>query len=172
LQRPRGRGLFYNDKLDLNQGAYLTEAPPRLQAVLDAAYLKHTGQHLPKIPTPASSSALLADGLPADEYDITEDVSVGARHNEPVWIWAPGEQAVYWDELYESGTMALGWNEIGDFQKYRTVDDFKRALEGSMGSEKDQDRTQGCASTLSTPSSREILFSPSVVGGPSSGAAS
>jgi hypothetical protein len=34
--------------------------------------------------------------------------------------------------------MALGWSEIGDFQQYRTIDDFMRALELAYGRETDQ----------------------------------
>jgi hypothetical protein len=43
--QPHGRGLFFNGKLELNQGAYLTEAPPPLVAALDAAYVRHAGEH-------------------------------------------------------------------------------------------------------------------------------
>lgn len=41
--QPRGRGLFFNGKLELNQGFYLTEAPPPLVAALDKAYLRYPG---------------------------------------------------------------------------------------------------------------------------------
>jgi MoxR-like ATPase len=137
-QQPRGRGLFYNKELSLNQGNYLTEVPPSLQSVLDATYSKHTGHHLPNIPSVASTSDLVGEAPLSSENGMPEGDQVGANTGRRVWIWAPGEQAAYWDELYESGIMALGWNAIGDFQKYRTVDTFKSALESSTDSDKDQ----------------------------------
>jgi hypothetical protein len=41
--------LFYNDKLDLNQGAYITEAPAELVDLLDNLYNESTGHHLPHL---------------------------------------------------------------------------------------------------------------------------
>jgi AAA domain (dynein-related subfamily) len=41
------KGLFYNKKLELNQGAYLTEATPSLLDVLNRSYLEFAGKALP-----------------------------------------------------------------------------------------------------------------------------
>ncbi|MBA3519182.1 MAG: AAA family ATPase [Rhizobiales bacterium] len=46
----RGSGLFYNSSLELNQGGYLTEAPPTLVKLLDATYRNVSGRALPHIP--------------------------------------------------------------------------------------------------------------------------
>jgi MoxR-like ATPase len=43
----RHSGLFYNRHRGLNQGAYLTEAPPELVRALDDAYRGVSGRHLP-----------------------------------------------------------------------------------------------------------------------------
>lgn len=43
------KGLFFNSKLDLNQGAYLTEATPTLVSILNRAYLDAAGKQLPMI---------------------------------------------------------------------------------------------------------------------------
>lgn len=45
----RTKGLFFNSKLDLNQGAYLTEATPTLASILNRAYLDAAGKPLPII---------------------------------------------------------------------------------------------------------------------------
>jgi hypothetical protein len=47
LTSEAGRGLFYNRDLDLNQGAYLTEAPATLVSVLNRAYQKIATKPLP-----------------------------------------------------------------------------------------------------------------------------
>ncbi len=45
-EQPRGRGLFYNANLELNQGAYLTAIPDSLLEVLRLVYRQHTGKDL------------------------------------------------------------------------------------------------------------------------------
>ena len=50
LDGPDGKGLFYNRKLELNQGAYLTEAPASLVTVLNHAYQSIAGRKLIDMP--------------------------------------------------------------------------------------------------------------------------
>lgn len=45
-EQPRGRGLFYSAKLELNQGAYLTAVPESLLEILTQVYLDRTGKEL------------------------------------------------------------------------------------------------------------------------------
>jgi 5-methylcytosine-specific restriction protein B len=45
---------------------------------------------------------------------------------------------VHWDEFYQDGIMALGWDGIGDFRRLKTVQAFREALEDDLGSDKDQ----------------------------------
>jgi len=54
------------------------------------------------------------------------------------WIYAPGEQAVYWDEYYQDGIMGLGWNKIGDLRKYRKQQDLVAPLKQHYGDETSQ----------------------------------
>ena len=44
--------------------------------------------------------------------DITPDPT--PRH----WLYAPGENARYWDECQKIGVMSIGWDELGDFNAY------------------------------------------------------
>ena len=50
------RGLFFNRKMELNQGSYLTEAPPTLVNLLNDVYRRTTGQPLPYITEDAGAS--------------------------------------------------------------------------------------------------------------------
>ncbi|KQM54511.1 hypothetical protein ASE69_18625 [Sphingomonas sp. Leaf208] len=43
------KGLFYNSRRSLNQGAYLTEATPTLRSILNRAYVELAGCNLPYI---------------------------------------------------------------------------------------------------------------------------
>ncbi len=49
LESHKGQGLFYNREHDLNQGAYITEAPTELVDVLNSLYHEKTGHNLPHV---------------------------------------------------------------------------------------------------------------------------
>ena len=38
--------------------------------------------------------------------------------NTQYWLFAPGESAHKWDEFYNQGIMAIGWDELGDLNSY------------------------------------------------------
>lgn len=44
------------------------------------------------------------------------------------WIYSPGNGAVLWDECYNNGFMAIGWDEIGDLTAYSSKDEMKQAM--------------------------------------------
>ncbi len=55
------------------------------------------------------------------------------------WLYSPGEGASKWEEFYELGVMALGWDDLGDLKQYQSKKDITAALQqesGSSGSRK------------------------------------
>ena len=130
---PRGRGLFYNGKLKLNEGAYLTEASRPLVAALDAAYFRHSGMHIPTLP------AAFMDPDTAQDAEENLGLRSAARpaQKRRSWVYSPGEQAMYWDELYQAGLMALGWDPIGDYTSFKTIEDFRSVIEREIDNSKD-----------------------------------
>ena len=44
------------------------------------------------------------------------------------WIYSPGDGAAIWDECYNAGIMAIGWDEIGDLSTYGSKDEMKQAM--------------------------------------------
>ena len=54
------------------------------------------------------------------------------------WIYAPGEQAIFWDEYYKDGIMGLGWNKIGNLKEYRKQQDLIVPLKQNYGSDTSQ----------------------------------
>ena len=44
------------------------------------------------------------------------------------WIYSPGSSAIYWDEFYNDGIMALGWDELGDLNQYGNKDQIEKRL--------------------------------------------
>ena len=51
------------------------------------------------------------------------------------WLYAPGENASKWDEFYNKGIVALGWDEIGDLGQYDKRSKIKEALVNAYGGE-------------------------------------
>lgn len=131
LAHPRERGLFYNANLELNQGGYLTEAPPSLVTALDLAYLRHTGQHVDGLP-------LALQGAEEEEDEGQAVPAAALAQPRRSWMYAPGRKAVFWDEFYQGGVMALGWDDLGDFAQYGTQQAFQTALDQVIPSGKSQ----------------------------------
>lgn len=44
------------------------------------------------------------------------------------WLYAPGNNAAYWDTFYQEGILALGWGETGDARKYPSREALKEKL--------------------------------------------
>lgn len=44
------------------------------------------------------------------------------------WIYSPGDGATIWDECYNNGIMAIGWDSIGDLSAYISKDEMKQAM--------------------------------------------
>ncbi|MGE3744615.1 MAG: hypothetical protein AB7G25_02665 [Sphingomonadaceae bacterium] len=79
-----GAGVFFNKKLELNQGSYLTAASEKLLTILNAAYRLQSGKSLPyceamTAPEPASEiEAMMVDlsNLFMDEEEIEDLLSL------------------------------------------------------------------------------------------------
>jgi len=55
------------------------------------------------------------------------------------WLYAPGENAEKWNEFYDEGIMALGWDELGDLNSYTSKPEIVQRLQeldNSTGSKK------------------------------------
>ena len=62
------KGMFYSKLLELNQGAYLTEATPSLLGILNRAYREHAGKNLPYV----NGEADLAVTAEAERYTLED----------------------------------------------------------------------------------------------------
>ena len=48
------------------------------------------------------------------------------------WMYAPGEGATKWDEFYNAGIMAIGWDEIGDLSIYPSKEAMKLRMKETI----------------------------------------
>jgi predicted RNA-binding protein with PUA-like domain len=67
-----------------------------------------------------------------EEYLAILDLSQN-NNEKQYWLYAPGENARNWEEFYNEGIMALGWDEIGDLTQYTSRDQIKKALVNAYG---------------------------------------
>ena len=51
------------------------------------------------------------------------------------WLYAPGKNAVMWDDFYNRGIMGLGWDELGDLNVYASREEMRDKLRELYGSE-------------------------------------
>ena len=72
----------------------------------------------------------------------------GYRKEQPIkkyWLYAPGENAKYWDDFYDKGIMAIGWEELGDLSDYSERAELANALNQEYG-EKNRPNDVSCNS--------------------------
>lgn len=49
------------------------------------------------------------------------------------WLYSPGKQAVKWEEFYNGGIMAIGWDKLGDLENYTDRKSILDALIDNYG---------------------------------------
>ena len=54
------------------------------------------------------------------------------------WLYSPGKQAVKWEEFYNEGIMAIGWDKLGDLKNYTDRKSILDALIDIYGGGEDQ----------------------------------
>ena len=66
--------------------------------------------------------------------DETDEPAKGAAvadedlETKRYWLYSPGNGASIWDECYQKGIMAIGWDEIGELTKYCIVITFTNMI--------------------------------------------
>lgn len=92
------RGMFFNRSLDLNQGAYLTEATPSLLNILNRAYREFAGKDLPHVagedipePSAALDAYTLDDALETLflERELAEEILLLWRAKKNIILQGP-----------------------------------------------------------------------------------
>jgi hypothetical protein len=63
------------------------------------------------------------------EYDTFLKLAENNMTNRKYWLYAPGERANKWDEFYNQGVMALGWEVLGDLRKLGDKDQIAKEIQ-------------------------------------------
>jgi MoxR-like ATPase len=148
LEQHAGKGLFYNREHDLNQGAYLTEAPVELVGVLNNLYQKNAGRNLPHVdmdplPPPEETEPVLQPLYTLD--DLVEDTGFEKnlvdkwirslnRKKQIILQGPPGTGKTYVAERLARLTVSesLGFYEVIQFHPTYAYEDFIQGIHPSV----------------------------------------
>ncbi len=71
----------------------------------------------------------------SEEFDSLYDFSHKAwlsikekGKNSKVWLFAPGTNAKFWEDCLENSAMMIGWDELGDLNNYRSIDEIIKTI--------------------------------------------
>ena len=67
--------------------------------------------------------------------NINDEGIAKERQNEHRhWLYAPGEKARKWEDCKANGMLLLGWDPIGDFTQYTSIEEISSVLKDEYGS--------------------------------------
>lgn len=112
--------LFYDPNLDFHQGGYLTEVPDQLVTLLDDAYRSLSGHYLPGTPGKRVEPPVVS----------SQSESSKLEHEAPrrIWLYAPGRNAMYWNDFQRTGIAGIGWDYIGDLSGFDDAEAIKARM--------------------------------------------
>jgi hypothetical protein len=70
-----------------------------------------------------------------NKADFEDYILGNVSFQRKYWLFAPGEGASLWDEFYHEGIMALGWDQLGDLNQYKTKEEISQELNFHNASE-------------------------------------
>jgi 5-methylcytosine-specific restriction protein B len=72
---------------------------------------------------------ILAQDILYQTFDKQISIDKPEEDDKQYWIYAPGENAELWKEFYDKGIMALGWDFLGDLNKYSSREEIQEQLQ-------------------------------------------
>ena len=92
----------------------------------------------------------IIDKMSGKSYDqIVNELSSSSRdmlckkNSNKVWLYAPGENAMYWQDCIDNNTIYIGWDDLGDLRKYSSDDEIYEAIKNIYGG--DNPKMSKCA---------------------------
>ncbi|OAD90279.1 hypothetical protein A7A78_06950 [Aequorivita soesokkakensis] len=70
--------------------------------------------------------------------DTNDSSTLQLVENRKYWLFAPGKNAIKFNEFYEIGEIGMGWDKIGDLAQYTSLDEIRQALYAAYGGEGDK----------------------------------
>ena len=63
-----------------------------------------------------------------EDSQVTAEPRADETQARQVWLIAPGPNAMYFDQFYEKGIVAIGWDYLGDLFKYESIEQIREAI--------------------------------------------
>ncbi len=123
--------VFYGKDIQIEVLRFLKEEPniaPIVRMGQIAMFVRKCG-----ISSPVFGKILYETYFALNPINSEEEESVDAladTKEEAVryWLYAPGEGSVLWEEFYQKGIMAIGWDYIGDLSLFESKSDMKQKM--------------------------------------------
>lgn len=65
--------------------------------------------------------------------ELWEIASQVIKDRRNTWVYAPGDGACFWEDFYNDGVMAIGWDELEDLSQYKSQTEINKELQVSYG---------------------------------------
>ncbi|WP_304346779.1 McrB family protein [Capnocytophaga leadbetteri] len=69
---------------------------------------------------------------------VYQNMNEENENTKHYWLYSPGEQAIKWEEFYNEGIMAIGWDKLGDLENYTDRKSILEVLINNYGGGEDQ----------------------------------
>ena len=69
---------------------------------------------------------------------VYQNINKENEDTKRYWLYSPGEQAVNWEEFYNEGIMAIGWDKLENLENYTDRKSILEALINNYGGGEDQ----------------------------------
>lgn len=125
--------IFFTRHLKLRQGAYLTIAYPELLKIWDEMHFQKTGNHLPLIDAKLLKATSPTPSPKQTVPEISDETNAGAG-DEPAtldrhyWTFSVGRDGEHWEEFYEKGIVAIGWEGTPDLRQFKSKEALRDKL--------------------------------------------
>ena len=86
-------------------------------------------EHLCQLGAPHESGEDGTEAVPTDE-EQEDEIS------EQVWLISPGRRAKHFDEFFEQGIVAIGWDYLGDLSQYEDAEAISTAMREHEGADR------------------------------------
>ena len=80
----------------------------------------------------------------AQDVDDETDVEQAGAKNRKYWVYAPGHGADRWEEFYESGMLAIGWDDADDLSQYADKEALQQKLQELWPGSSQKNNTLAC----------------------------
>lgn len=62
-------------------------------------------------------------------YSLKSNNNLNQQKAHKFWLFAAGEKSYKWEEFYEKGIIALGWDNLGNLKNYHSQDEIAQELQ-------------------------------------------